>query len=160
MSEAEKKIKKFVWSLSAGRFQPFVLVKGYEPILKREGEWRSHWGSLEVEGILATETPERRKELESKWASFSNIVERGSYDLMQRSLEGEVITPYSVLLADTSNAIKESLIKRFGDDPDIEVSEYGLEKTESESLGSKKWRLRVKAEELLREIREEKAKHG
>lgn len=119
-----KKIRKFVWGLSAGRFQPFVLVHGYEPTLGKVETHKSHWGSPEINEILANEEPTRRQELEQKWVSFSNIIERGGYELVKRTREGEVIEPIYPLLEETAKAIEESLRKRFGDDPDVETSEY------------------------------------
>jgi len=119
----KKKIDCFVWSLSAGRFKPFVLVSGYEPILKMYDTHVAAFSSVEIQKILRNMSEEDRKMLVEKWLSFSAIVCRGDYDVMKRTPSGEVIKPNYELLNDTAEAIETSLKKKFGDDSLIQTKE-------------------------------------
>jgi len=118
-----KKIDCFVWSLSAGRFRPFLQISGYEPILKTYDIHVATFNSIEVQEILRNMSKENRKKLVEKWLSFSAIVNLGNYDVMKRIPSGEVIEPDYILLNDTSQAIETSLKKKFGNDPLIQTKE-------------------------------------
>jgi len=119
----KKKIVRFVWSLSTGRFKPFVLISGYEPILKMYDTHVAVFDSLEVQEILRNMPEEDREKLVEKWLSFSAIVNLGNYDVMKRTSLGEAVEPDYTLLNDTAAAIETSLKKKFGGDSLIQTKE-------------------------------------
>jgi len=119
----KKKIDCFVWSLSAGRFKPFIQVTGYERILEMCDTHVAAFNSLEVQEILRNMPKEDRERLVEKWLSFSAIVCRGDYDIMKRAVSDEAIKPDYELLNSTSKAIETSLKKKFGNDQLVQVTE-------------------------------------
>lgn len=119
----KKRIVGFTWTMSAGRFRPYVRVKGFEPILGKPTNHISDWGSPEVEKIMTTLTPKRRTQLKRKWKQFSSEVNRLGYDLMERNRFGEVTRPLQNI-NEIASLLTKRLKKKFGRNHDIFMEEY------------------------------------